>query len=87
MAVVVQRYESMQFTGDNGETLAEWAGNAAFERVDADGYLHLLMTDADGSTFLTHINPGWWALRASGSFQGQISPEDYPNWYYELPNT
>ncbi|MFD3657040.1 hypothetical protein [Streptomyces sp. NPDC058620] len=86
MPVIVQRYESMQYTGTNGPEVGDWLGNAEFAGVTEDGSLQLTV-NSDGTIFTTRIPQGWWVLRYDGRHEGTVSPEDYPRRYYEIPGT
>lgn len=86
MAVVIQRYESQQFTGTNGAEIAAWLGNMTYGHTAEDGTLHMTMDD-HGTPHPFALASGWWVLRAGGRLEGHMSPESYALWYYELPGT
>lgn len=87
MAVVVQRYESMQFTGTNGPEVATWLGNMTYDHTAEDGTLHMIMDGGEGNLYPVQVSPGYWVLRYDNRLEGTVSAEDYPTWYFEVPGT
>jgi hypothetical protein len=87
MPVVVQRYESIHYTGDNGEEVAAWIGNLTYVRTADDGTLHVTMDGGEGWIYPIQVPPDTWLLRYDSRLEGMVSGEDYPKWYYELPGS
>jgi len=86
MPIVILRYESKQYTGDNGPEILDWLCGTV-DLVSDDGVE--LVVNFIGSR--RHIPVGGWVIAGGGgsgqfrSFLGEATPADYANIWLELP--
>lgn len=86
MAIVVQRYESFLYDGENAEEVIEWVPSSTYRETREDGTL-VFDVSAWDQTWEISIPVNSWALRCGGIPEGSVTAERYASAYYELPGT